>query len=410
MAKVSGKPTLPTTAPTQTAERAPAFGRATPAATPAPVDRLEQTRTRSGPALPGELRALAKNLEADGNLDYDDADKIHELVTRDGAVSTQEREVLFDLLKDPKVDSGARSVLTQLAPTLTPKAALAAAAASPGWASLAPEVKERLTAVLGGASNTLSAAAREKLGELTSNPGWTRATAQDQATALTGLMNLGLGGASRLAAPPLPDASGYQTVSQTEVALHAYPNGENLPATQTRLLINGDTVDVFTPPAGSMPAGTWTPSLDEIARSLSAVPKEVLARTTSVTVSPSPHPMGPGATMAANGTGEMYSYPQPAANTVWNEHILTATVLHESGHNLSLTKWGTDPSSPDWQRWAAAEKSDGTSASSYANTNAFEDFAETFVLYLTTRGTKAGDELRKIFPGRWQLMDGLLVS
>ncbi len=354
------------------------------------------------------MRALASSLNADGVFDFTDADKLQEVVTRDGAVSADERATLQELLGSLNLTPDARAVLAQLAPALTPERALAAASAAPGWALITPEVQTRLEAVLSDPTDTLSAAARAKLGELTSNPGWARATPQQQADALTGLLNLGLGGASRRAAPPLPEGPGlYQKLDETQVASHRFPYGEELPATQTRLNINGVPIDVFTP-LSPLPPGTWTPSVDQIARALSALPPEVLVHTTTVSVSPSVSPLGPGATMAANGTGEMYCYPQPVADTPWNLHILTATVFHESGHNLSIAKWGSDVSSPDWQKWAAAEQQDGTSASSYANTNPLEDFAETFVLYLASRGTPAADEYRAIFPARWALIDQLM--
>ena len=89
---------------------------------------------------------------------------------------------------------------------------------------------------------------------------------------------------------------------------------------------------------------------------------------------------------------------------------MVATLMHEAGHSVSLGAWGTDAASPAWQRWAAAAKSDGTSASRYANENPLEDFGETFVLFLATRGTPAAAEYEAIFPRRWALMNELMVG
>jgi len=385
----------------------------------APIGKLPP---KPKPATPGVQKparssdsgvlATAKKLGADGVVDVRDAFELHELVTRDGAVSPAEYASLQAVLQGSgfNLTQDARAVLAPLAPSLQPKQALDQVTASPGWAALTATQQSQVTAMISGPTNALSAAARDRLGDDLSNPGWARLAPQEQADLLTGLLNLGLGGASRVSAPPIPTGPApYRITGQQDVASFEFPNGETQAATRLTIDLHGHSVDIVEP--SPPPVGTaWVPSVDELARSLSALPKNVLAQTTELRVSPTENPLGPGATMSASGGGVLNVYPQPAENTDWNRHIMVATLFHESGHTVSLAKWGTDPSSPAWQTWAAAAKADATSVSSYANTNALEDFAETSVVYMASRGTPAFDEYRAIFPERWKLLDSLMSA
>ena len=56
--------------------------------------------------------------------------------------------------------------------------------------------------------------------------------------------------------------------------------------------------------------------------------------------------------------------------------------------------------------WKAAGAKDLTSLSTYGRASVAEDAAESYALYVGTKGTPAHDELRALFPNRFALLDG----
>ena len=66
--------------------------------------------------------------------------------------------------------------------------------------------------------------------------------------------------------------------------------------------------------------------------------------------------------------------------------------------------WGTNTNNKKWKPWRDAMKSDGLSASTYAQSSPDEDFAESWALFMEVRHGPREEELRLLFPARWAIL------
>jgi hypothetical protein len=164
------------------------------------------------------------------------------------------------------------------------------------------------------------------------------------------------------------------------------------------------------------------PSLDQVVASLESLPEASRRQIQQVHLNPAPNPQDtiwqhtPGYSadhvsyMTSSSDRIVRIFPMPSRFTgaVTTESIRTGSMLHETGHVVSQNAWGDDWHDRRWQPWRDAMASDRLTVSAYARSSPWDDFAETWAVYMPIRSTPAGEEMRVLMPGRCRLIDGLL--
>lgn len=176
------------------------------------------------------------------------------------------------------------------------------------------------------------------------------------------------------------------------------------------------TIPVFIPKTASIRDKSYgAPTFTEIAEMLAATPDIPRSKIMHVDVhwlpdfsSPArggaPDPNG-GAFMAAGAAGIVNIYPTKGYSHDRAE--IAVDLIHETGHTASLAAWG-EVSDARWNPWRDAVKSDGMAVSKYGKDSTYEDFAESWALYVPVVGTRRENEVRALIPERCKLMDTLL--
>jgi hypothetical protein len=138
---------------------------------------------------------------------------------------------------------------------------------------------------------------------------------------------------------------------------------------------------------------------DRIDTSLSNIPTAHLALIKEIVLDPGDHPSRP-ANASTSWDGTRVNMFLCGMGKRVPQQQLDGTTAHEFGHVVSLQQ-----SDALWIRWEAAIRADKLGVSMYGLTNRYEDFAETYVLYL---GGGARDrETRARYPGRFAILDTL---
>jgi hypothetical protein len=162
-------------------------------------------------------------------------------------------------------------------------------------------------------------------------------------------------------------------------------------------------------------------AVQDTARALALVPADVRQHIRTVVLNPSTNPEDgywrtqPGymadhrSMMSASAEKQLITiYPsQNSATGMLRARGLSVALLHEVGHLLQ-PKVVADEA---WAaQWTKARASDDVRASDYAFSSDGEDFAETFAVYLSTRGTPSHDAYRLLMPQRFAVMDAVLPT
>ena len=183
----------------------------------------------------------------------------------------------------------------------------------------------------------------------------------------------------------------------------------------------GDKVVPVMVPASDPPAtGTRFPSLLEVVRALRALPDELREGVEAVTVCPvrkaSKAGLDGGA-LADSGAGGVPGMIRFFASADWDQGVVDATMVHESGHVRTNALWGREgrtfsDASPSagWASWRQAMEADAVSPSGYARTAPTEDFSEALRATFQFRGTPLEPHLRSLMPHRTALIDQLVPS
>ena len=179
---------------------------------------------------------------------------------------------------------------------------------------------------------------------------------------------------------------------------------------------NTSTIPIYlpkTPPAAS--TGLFLPSVAEVVDIISTGPEQVRRMIKEVHVNPGRNPSDtywqsqPGYSnianfrsyMTAGADGIVDIYPSTSPH---NATTGRTSIAHESGHTVSQKLWGTNTNNKKWKPWRDAMKSDGLSASTYAQSSPDEDFAESWALFMEVRHGPREEELRLLFPARWAIL------
>jgi len=280
---------------------------------------------------------------------------------------------------------------------------------TPGWKALAPEVRRALTALLSGTSNPRSKRAAPVAMRQPSRPGWDTASPQAQAKALTELLTHPDITPPQMKTEDLPvPRQGVRHALTAPVAEPAHQfHGATVDAERRTLLIGDQKIDVVAP------QGT---DLARVANLVSRLPPELRKQLTAISVNPVRNPddefwskkygQPVMAGMSCGAQGLLTIYPHGLSQT---DDVFIRNLAHETGHTLSMRWWGgADISKPSWSKWKDAMVADVASPSRYATASPVEDVAEAISTYFMTKGTRAFDEYRAMFPNRFAVLDEML--
>jgi hypothetical protein len=158
--------------------------------------------------------------------------------------------------------------------------------------------------------------------------------------------------------------------------------------------------------------------LDDIARGLARVPRELRDVLQTLAISPTQSPndayfaakykLPVKAGMATGTHGDITIYPYGLELMRRDEAILVKNFMHELGHAWSRIEWQRDPKARD--AWLAAIASDPGVASDYARMSFHssgapdEDAAEATALFFLVRGTPRFEQYRAAMPRRFALI------
>jgi hypothetical protein len=314
------------------------------------------------------------------------------------------KSTLLTQLGRHPTDAAARQTLTQLA-------------TSPGFARLSNAEKNRFLNYVGGTNANLSTPARQALGTLLGSDGFRRATPQQQQTQLRDFLTrqstapnvvAAINGPGTLARAP------YTVHGPTEVKNHAFRSGA-ADANRYEVEIGGRRIPVFVPSRPNAANGSFH-SIDQVARGLAALPAASRAVVNQVSVDPAQNPDDAywarqygdpnfRSYMTAGADGNVTIYPTLGGSP--SQDGLDGSLIHETGHTLSMRAWGGE-SDKRWDAWRTASQNDGIRPSSYAASSPGEDFSETLVLYNRVRGTPQEAEFRAMMPERFRILDRMV--
>jgi hypothetical protein len=285
---------------------------------------------------------------------------------------------------------------------------------TPGFAALNTDEKDRLLRLVGGTNKFISVPERQALANLTASAAFVAANPAGQAQMLRDLLK------NQAATPQLAAENGgalsrasYSVSAGTDVAEHGFRSGKAEGVTYD-VKIGDQTVKVTMPK--NPPAGSNLPSIDDVAKSLAALPPASLALVKEVVVNPGQNPDDaywekkyamPGfrSYMTAGKEGIVNIYPTTSAQS---QTILEMSMIHETGHVLSNSNWGDSLDDKRWQGWKDAVAKDGVVPSAYGKSSLKEDFAETLVIYMNVKGTPREAEMRALMPERFKIIDQLV--
>ena len=209
----------------------------------------------------------------------------------------------------------------------------------------------------------------------------------------------------RLVAPLVPAAGpparrGELTAS-VSIGPHKFASGRTEEASRLSLTFRGHTMTLL---ASDRMLSADTTIFDRIEMALSMLPSQHLGQIVTLVLDPGYDPGGKAiADASRDGTVNMYL---SGAGASVPQADLNQTTAHETGHLISFQAERSD--STFWPRWKDAQKIDGIVVSRYATTNEYEDFAETYVLYLSGAGTDAA--LRARYSKRFAIMDTFFAA
>lgn len=269
-----------------------------------------------------------------------------------------------------------------------------------------------LSNLLGGEANQLSAAARRHLApqyHLLS----TKTDAQ-QAAALKGVIT------GKDALPDVVDekvsthSTHYKLAGPIEKKDYAFrgrtADAEEWAATFT----DGTKLTIIAPKAPQH--GLHNHTVQQAAAAASYLPKSARAVINTIVLNAAINPDDPywateyhdpnfHSYMTAGASGVVTIYPDKSTKSLPNANYMRGTMVHETGHSWSYSKWGNDTTKGKWAEWKIAMDKDKVAVSDYAKNAIAEDVAETIQVYGTTKGTPRFNEYKTIVPHRFAILE-----
>jgi hypothetical protein len=314
-----------------------------------------------------------------------------------GALSDREQQTLFVMLGG----SGMSPVLLQVRNTA-------------GYAGLTQAEKDRISVMIGG-STSVSTDQETSAAELLANkkanlskPSTLRAWMKKQKYLASGVERPGgrqewLDWSEGIKGPK--DAGLVKMESGTFKAL------------KWEASVEGRTIPIYEPVKPPKASLGVLPTVPELLDDLEHLPRSVLAQIKTIRLNPKRNPWDAywkkekkqktfQSFMTSGAAGNVEIYPGSPEDAAYRD----ISIAHETGHVVSQRAWGDNNWGKRWAPWRKAMKDDGISVSTYAKTDAYDDFAESWALWVTTRGTPREPEVRALIPHRVALMEPLAVA
>jgi hypothetical protein len=292
-----------------------------------------------------------------------------------------------------------------------------------GYTALTEAERKRLDALIGGGTS-LSTHAHPKMKALLDKVGTNKDAAATFRDFLKGTSWLNYD--VRLPGERRRTPDTHTVDAATDVKDHPFRSG-TADAKKTVVKVEGTwpdgtkethSIPIFAPKTFAPPKpGRVLPSAADIAKMVAALPLQSRARIKRIDLNPKANPgdahwqadpnYNPSggefvSQMAAGADGTVHVFPH-ASNTDLKE--LETTLNHETGHAVSDAAWGYDEKDAKWDRWRKARKDDGISVSRYGNSSDGEDFAESWILYMTAYGTPLEAEVSALIPNRCKILN-----
>lgn len=287
---------------------------------------------------------------------------------------------------------------------------------APGFAALAPEVRARLSAYVGGTNSEVSIPAAMSLRVVIKSQAFLAMNADQQRAALESFLRDQpmLTPVASLVAERWATRAAYAISDPAPLDKVSFRSGDAA-GLRYQVTIGAQTIPVHMPAPGVTVSG-YLPTIEQIAQALAGLPDRNRALVTSVYANPGANPSdsyyatqfgrrGFTSYMSADSNGLVSVYPGLGPT---RPSSIDFSFLHETGHTLSNRLFGDHYTDRRWDRWKAAIASDNLRPTSYARESPGEDFAETMVFYLSSRRNPvAHAELRAMFPARFAILDSL---
>ena len=281
-----------------------------------------------------------------------------------------------------------------------------------GWKKLPPGDQSILDNMLGGATNKLSQSVRTALGAQL--PTLQTQSEGDQTRALQAVITGG-GALPYLVTDTVSTPQVEHTLSGPTARKGFAFDGKTADANEWVVKFkDGVSIPIVAPKAPT--PGFHNHTVQETADALGALPKASRQLITRVLLNPVTNPQDPfwagqyrtpnfHSYMTAGAAGVVTIYPDKASAPLPGASDMKGRVVHETGHTWAYKTWGEDKTKGKWLDWKKAMDKDRVSVSGYALADVAEDVSETLVAYVTTKGSPANDEYRKIVPNRFSMLD-----
>lgn len=299
---------------------------------------------------------------------------------------------------------------------LTPvdaRLAMAAVPKLPGWAKVPAGDQAKLTALLEGETNAVSAATRDYLRpkylDMKKKP------EAEQASALSATIAHKEATPSLVTEPVETDPVTVAMSGPEVVANYAFRGAKADAHVFTATYGDGTSLKVVAPKAPDPAYHQY--SATQAAQAARYLPKKMREILKEIRLNPVTNPDDAywaaqynmpdfHSYMTAGKEGVVTIYPMPAAKGKQpDEAYMRGTMIHESGHAWSYQKWGTDKTKGKWLEWKRAMDSDRVTVSGYAKSDIAEDVAETVQVHGSTKGKPKYEEYKKIVPARFAILE-----
>lgn len=308
----------------------------------------------------------------------------------------------------PETQAQVRDTMTKRMRDPKDVTTIADMARSPGFNQLNPTEQKRLLNLVGGDNKHISEPSRREMANWLNDPTKDKSNPEtfrkflEEQPGLPGLLGFPEGKFEAQRAD-------YTITGPERVENHGFRSG-NGPALHYKVTVEGKTVDVYV--AANQDPNLQYHTIDQVAKGLAAQSANGREGIKTVTVEPGRNPDDahwekqynmPGfrSYMTAGG-GQISIYPQQSNPS---QTGFDGAFTHETGHILDQRTQANGQLDP--KAWEAAMKSDQIDASGYARKSQAEDFAETYALYMSVKGTPQEAELRALMPERFRLLDEL---
>ncbi|OPY51016.1 MAG: hypothetical protein A4E49_02516 [Methanosaeta sp. PtaU1.Bin112] len=146
--------------------------------------------------------------------------------------------------------------------------------------------------------------------------------------------------------------------------------------------------------------------LSRIETALSALPERHVALIQRLVLDPGYHPRGRSRIASASRENNTINIFLNGAGPDVPQNELNNTAAHELGHVVSYHSESADPTF--WDRWEEAMEDDRIAISRYGFTSRGEDFAESYLLYLS--GGRSDRSTRQRYANRFAILDRIIEA